>query len=86
MACGAIRVNGISPGPIRANSGEHTYRRGREAATSDLGMPEHVPPLGVRPAGPIGLAEFFLYRVFDASRLVTGMEMLIDAGMTPLHG
>ncbi len=81
-----IRVNTIIPGSISTNIGERTYRRNLEAVTWDAKMPEHFPPLGARVAEPSEVADLVLYLVSDASRYVTGTEVVIDAGMTLLRG
>ncbi|CAA9550115.1 MAG: 3-oxoacyl-[acyl-carrier protein] reductase [uncultured Thermomicrobiales bacterium] len=81
-----IRVNTIIPGSIRTNIGERTYRRNLEAITYDVKMPEKFPPLGARVADPTEVADLVLYLVSDASRYVTGTEVVIDAGLTLLRG
>ncbi len=81
-----IRVNTIIPGAIRTNIDERTYRRNLEAVTYDMAMPEKFPPLGGRVADPSEVADLVLYLVSDASRYVTGTEVVIDAGMTLLRG
>lgn len=81
-----IRVNTIIPGAIRTNIDERTYRRNLEAVTYDIRMPEKFPPLGGRVADPAEVADLVLYLVSDASRYVTGTEVVIDAGMTLLRG
>ncbi|MCC6178398.1 MAG: SDR family oxidoreductase [Chloroflexi bacterium] len=81
-----IRVNTIVPGSIRTNIGERTYRRNLDAVRYDLRMPEKFPPLGGRVADPSEVADLVLYLVSDASRYITGTEVVIDAGMTLLRG
>ena len=81
-----IRVNAIIPGSIKTNIGERTYRRNLEAVTYDIKMPAHFPPLGARRAEPEEVADLVLYLASDASRYVTGTEVVIDAGMTLLRG
>ncbi len=49
-------------------------------------MPEHFPPLLGRAADPAEVADLVLYRVSDASHSVTGMVVVIDAGMTRPRG
>ena len=81
-----IRVNTILPGMIRTNIGERTYQRNLEAITYDVKMPAAFPPLGARAADPAEVADAVLYLFSDASRYVTGTELLIDAGLTLLRG
>jgi NAD(P)-dependent dehydrogenase (short-subunit alcohol dehydrogenase family) len=81
-----IRVNTIIPGSIRTNINERTYRRNLEAVTYDVKMPEKFPPLGGRVAEASEVADLVLYLVSDASRYVTGTEVVIDAGLTLLRG
>jgi NAD(P)-dependent dehydrogenase (short-subunit alcohol dehydrogenase family) len=49
-------------------------------------MPAKFPPLGGRVADPAEVADLVLYLVSDASRYVTGTEVVIDAGLTLLRG
>ena len=81
-----IRVNAILPGAIKTNIGERTYKRNLEAVTYDMKMPEHFPPLGARSAEASEVADLVLYLASDASRYMTGAELLIDAGYTLLRG
>lgn len=81
-----IRVNTIIPGSIRTNIGERTYQRNLDAVRYDIKMPEFFPPLGGRVADPSEVADLVLYLVSDASRYVTGTEVVIDAGLTLLRG
>jgi NAD(P)-dependent dehydrogenase (short-subunit alcohol dehydrogenase family) len=81
-----IRVNTILPGAIRTNIGERTYRRNLEGITYDVTLPEKFPPLGGRVAEASEVADLVLYLVSDASRYVTGTEVVIDAGGTLLRG
>jgi NAD(P)-dependent dehydrogenase (short-subunit alcohol dehydrogenase family) len=81
-----IRVNAILPGAIKTNIGERTYRRNLEPITYDLQLPELFPPLGARSAEASEVADLVLYLASDASRYMTGAELLIDAGYTLLRG
>jgi NAD(P)-dependent dehydrogenase (short-subunit alcohol dehydrogenase family) len=81
-----IRVNTIIPGAIRTNINERTYRRNLDAVRYDMKMPEKFPPLGGRAADPAEVADLVLYLVSDASRYITGTEVVIDAGSTLLRG
>ena len=81
-----IRVNTIIPGAIRTNIGERTYRHNLDAIRYDVRMPEKFPPLGGRVAEASEVADLVLYLVSDASRYVTGTEVVIDAGLTLLRG
>ncbi len=81
-----IRVNTIIPGAIKTNIGERTYQRNLNAVRYDITMPEKFPPLGGRVADASEVADLVLYLVSDASRYVTGTEVVIDAGLTLLRG
>ncbi len=81
-----IRVNTILPGAINTNIGERTYRRNLDAVRYDVRLPEKFAPLGGRSADPSEVADLVLYLVSDASRYITGTEVVIDAGGTLLRG
>ena len=78
LECAAdrIRVNSVHPGavrtPIWATSGVGAEDERAIAAASPLG----------RMAEPEEIAEAILYLVSDASRFVTGSELVVDGGYT----
>jgi NAD(P)-dependent dehydrogenase (short-subunit alcohol dehydrogenase family) len=81
-----IRVNALLPGGVRTNIGERTYRRNLERVRYDIKMPESFPPLHGRPAAPEEMASIVLFLASDASRYMTGAELLADAGVSLLRG
>jgi NAD(P)-dependent dehydrogenase (short-subunit alcohol dehydrogenase family) len=85
LARWSIRVNAIMPGGVRTNIGERTYRRNLEAVRWDVKMPEHFPPLHNRPADPSEIADLVLFLASDASRYITGAEVLIDGAVSLLR-
>lgn len=80
-----IRVNAILPGGVRTNIGERTYRRNIEKVAYDLQLPRPFPPLTGGPADVDDIANLVLFLASDASRTITGAELLIDAGASLLR-
>jgi 3(or 17)beta-hydroxysteroid dehydrogenase len=77
----AIRVNSVHPGPVRTplwrQVGVGPEDEAAVAATSPLG----------RMAEPEEVADAIVYLTSDASRYVTGSELVIDGGLTAgMHG
>lgn len=85
LARWGIRVNTIMPGAVETNLGERTYRRNLGAVRYDIKMPERFPPLTGRPATVEEIADTVLFLASDASRHITGAEIVIDAGHTLLQ-
>lgn len=85
LARWSIRVNTIMPGAITTNLGERTYRRNLDVVTYDVRLPDRFPPLNGRPGTPEEIADLVLFLASDASRYITGAEILIDAGLTLLR-
>lgn len=81
-----IRVNVISPGAIRTNIQERTYRRNLEKVRWEMKMPDKFPPHLGRAADAAEVADPVLYLASDESRCVTGTEVVIDAGLSLLRG
>jgi NAD(P)-dependent dehydrogenase (short-subunit alcohol dehydrogenase family) len=80
-----IRVNAIMPGGVRTNIGERTYRRHLERVRYDVKFPDYFPPLHGRPADAAEIANVVLFLASDASRYMTGAELLVDAGVSLLR-
>ena len=81
-----IRVNTILPGGVRTNIDERTYRRNLEGITYDIGMPERFPPLRGQSATPEEVADLVLFLASDASKHITGAEIVIDGAHSLLRG
>ena len=85
LARWGIRVNTIMPGAIETNLGERTYRRNLEKVTYDVKFPDYFPPLNNRSGTPEEIADTVLFLASDASRYITGAEIIVDAGLTLLR-
>jgi NAD(P)-dependent dehydrogenase (short-subunit alcohol dehydrogenase family) len=81
-----IRVNVILPGGVRTNLEDRTYRRNLSKVTYDVKVPDHFPPLHGRPATPDEVADLVLFLASDASRYITGTEVVVDAAYSLLTG
>lgn len=81
-----IRVNAIMPGGVQTNIGERTYRRNLDGILYDLQKVKLTAPLLGRPAAPVEMAQVVLFLASDASRYMTGAELLVDAGISLLRG
>ncbi len=81
-----IRVNSVHPGLVRTPIWEQTLGWKRVAAATGSGEPfygalERATPMG-RIADPAEIAEAILFLVSDASRFMTGSELVVDGGLT----
>lgn len=72
-----IRVNAIAPGSVVTNIGNGALKNPAVQAAWDQGV-----PLGRKMARPEQLAPLALYLASDASDFVTGVEILIDGGVS----
>jgi NAD(P)-dependent dehydrogenase (short-subunit alcohol dehydrogenase family) len=81
-----IRVNAILPGAIQTNIGERTYRRNLDRVDYGFKPPAKWPPLRGESAQPSEVADLVLFLASDASRYMTGAELLIDAAYTLWRG
>ena len=81
-----IRVNAILPGAIQTNIGERTYRRNLDRVDYKFQPPTKWPPLRGESAQPSEVADLVLFLASDASRYMTGAELLIDAAYTLWRG
>lgn len=86
LARWGIRVNSIIPGGVRTNLGERTWRRHREQVAYDVKWPSRMPPLDGRQATPEELGDLVVFLASDASRHITGTEVVIDGGLSLLMG
>jgi NAD(P)-dependent dehydrogenase (short-subunit alcohol dehydrogenase family) len=81
-----IRVNVILPGGVETNIQERTYRRNTEEVTYDITMPERFPPLRGHAADAADVADLVLFLASDASKHITGAEIVIDGAQSLLRG
>jgi NAD(P)-dependent dehydrogenase (short-subunit alcohol dehydrogenase family) len=81
-----IRVNAILPGAIQTNIGERTYRRNLARVDYKFQPPSKWPPLRGEPANASEVADLVLFLASDASRYMTGAELLIDAAYSLWRG
>ncbi len=81
-----IRVNAILPGSVRTNIRERTFHRNKDLVNWHQTVPERWPPLRGEPADPDDVADLILFLASDASRHVTGAEILIDGAQSLLRG
>ncbi|MGE3270124.1 MAG: SDR family oxidoreductase [Chloroflexota bacterium] len=81
-----IRVNAVLPGAIKTNIRERTYRRNLDRVDYGFQPPAKWPPLRGAPADPSEVADLVLFLASDASRYMTGAELLIDAAASLWRG
>ena len=81
-----IRVNAILPGAIQTNIGERTYRRNLDRVDYGFKPLAKWPPLRGESAQASEVADLVLFLASDASRYMTGAELLIDAAYTLWRG
>lgn len=81
-----IRVNAILPGSVQTNIRDRTYHRNKEQVNWHRTIPERWPPLRGEPADPDDVANLVLFLASDASRHITGAEILIDGAQSLLRG
>lgn len=81
-----IRVNAILPGSVQTNIRDRTYHRNKEQVNWHQTVPERWPPLRGEPADPEDVANLVLFLASDASRHITGAEILIDGAQSLLRG
>ena len=83
MAGDNIRVNSVHPGIIDTPIWEKipTEAGGRNAPIDPARIAREIVPIGV-PAAPREVAEGIMFLASDASRYMTGSELVIDGGMT----
>ena len=81
-----IRVNAILPGPIQTNIGERTYRRNLDRVDYSFQPPEKWPPLRGAPAAASEVGDVVLFLASDASKFMTGAQLLIDGGTSLWRG
>lgn len=81
-----IRVNAILPGSVQTNIRERTYHRNKDLVNWHHAVPERWPPLRGVPADPDDVADLMLFLASDASRHITGAEIIIDGAQSLLRG
>ena len=81
-----IRVNAILPGSTRTSIQERTNQRNKQAVNWHPTVPERWPPLRGVPADASDVADLVLFLASDASRHITGAEVVIDGGQSLLRG
>jgi len=81
-----IRVNVILPGGVQTNIQERTYRRNTEKVTYDITMPDRYPPLRGHTAAASEVADLVLFLASEASKHITGAEIVIDGAQSLLRG
>ncbi len=81
-----IRVNVIIPGGVSTSISERTYRRNLDKVRYNIQMPKNFPPLYGRSATPDEVSDLVLFLASDASRYITGTEVVIDGAATLLRG
>lgn len=81
-----IRVNAVLPGPIQTNIAERTYRRNLDRVDYKFQPPEKWPPLRGAPAAASEVADVVLFLASDASKFMTGAQLLIDGGTSLWRG
>jgi NAD(P)-dependent dehydrogenase (short-subunit alcohol dehydrogenase family) len=81
-----IRVNAILPGSVRTNIRESTYRRNVERVSWRTEQPTRWPPLRGVPAEAQDVADLVLFLASDASRHITGAEIVLDGAASLLRG
>jgi NAD(P)-dependent dehydrogenase (short-subunit alcohol dehydrogenase family) len=78
----SIRVNTLSPGPVDTPIIEAQFKTKEEAESFRTGFASQV-PLG-RFGRPEELADAALYLASSDSSFVTGIDLVVDGGMTQL--
>jgi NAD(P)-dependent dehydrogenase (short-subunit alcohol dehydrogenase family) len=81
-----IRVNAILPGGVRTDIQARTYRRNIDRVDYKFQPPDRWPPLHGTLAEASEIADLVLFLATDASRRITGAEMLIDAASSLFRG
>lgn len=81
-----IRVNAILPGSVKTSINERSFQRNRERVDWNIPRPDRWPPLRGQPAEPDDVANLILFLASNASRHITGAEIMIDGGQSLLKG
>lgn len=81
-----IRVNAVLPGSVRTNIRERTYHRNKDRVNWHHSVPDRWPPLRGVPADAEDVASLMLFLASDASRHITGAEIVVDGAQSLLRG
>ncbi len=82
-----IRVNTICPGAFESEIGENTQTRDIEEAREPVEYPAgKIPLTGGKPGDPMEIGNLAAFLASDASKMITGTEMLIDGAESLLQG
>jgi len=81
-----IRVNTVLPGGVKTGIKERTYRRNQDKVDYGLTMPALYPPLMGKFATPDDVTGMVLFLASDASRHITGAEIIIDGAQSLMRG
>ena len=81
-----IRVNAILPGAIQTNIGERTYRRNLDRVDYGFKPLASGRPCAASRPRPARSPTWSCFLASDASRYMTGAELLIDAAYTLWRG
>ncbi len=80
-----IRVNAVCPGAIHTHIDERTDQRDTEKIGIAVEFPKGSPALHEGQGEPIDVADTCLFLASDLSRHVSGVDIYVDGGASPLR-